>query len=804
MVEIYDKTYDYPLQHISNAMTIANLEENYVKTISLIDSMYDLYPDLYEAMSAKYYVEMKLNSDPGQAREVLKNFVNGRFNPNVISQIANDYLTEGKVDLAIKWLKMAISQVEYDHGKRRELVNIYSRQKMYKEAIETCDDIIRSRPSDYETLKDLALLYGYTGQLDKSLEYYKASLQYYPFSFENNERIRELEGKKTFTDLIMKAEVENVIEEYEASFESSVLKSYNIVYDNKSMFIGHTRAHAFHREYIIQIKTDKGLSDWQSVNFSTTSSYQLDLSTYETIKADGSRIKGERNGDDVVFTQLEVGDYIHVIYSERQYQGGKTSLFVYDEFPFASYTPTFRKRYTVYAESDIPVQYKMVNNGPKPKINANDDLVIYMWEETNPRIIPEENYSVPYNDIASRVQVATFQNWEDIVQWYADLSNHQAVSDFTIRKLVKEVIQADDSDELKARKIYKFICDNIQYSSIDFRQGSYIPQKASTVYHTRIGDCKDMATLFVSMAREAGLDANLVLINTSDNGEQSVLLPSLEFNHCIVKVGINGQDLFLELTDSDLPFGHLHYYHEGAPILVIPQVSSTLQANLTQLKRNSNFLDTRIEKKKVKIGVDLEMHIDSEVVSTGSSAASICGTYYHEDDKKRFENKKSTISSYFESPVNLNKLEFEQLQPLDDTARHSFGYDVTGDVMKVGSFKAVKIPFAVTLLEKGIIQQEPRVNDLYFKRYEEVDIYEDEIIVSLEDELEFLETPKEINILYENFKYNLNAELLSNSVMKISRTYVADRQNVSAEDYDSFINFVNQVIEAERTQLIFK
>src|ERR1044072_5778066 len=115
--------------------------------------------------------------------------------------------------------------------------------------------------------------------------------------------------------------------------------------------------------------------------------------------------------------------------------------------------------------------------------------------------------------------------------------------------------------------------NNFNYSSVSFRQSGHIPQKPAKTITTKLGDCKDFSALYVTLAKMAGLKANLVLCLTSDNGTKAMLLPNKDFNHCIVKVMIDGKEQFLELTDKYLPYKALPTTLVEATVLEIPSMS---------------------------------------------------------------------------------------------------------------------------------------------------------------------------------------------------------------------------------------
>src|SRR6185436_7664790 len=89
------------------------------------------------------------------------------------------------------------------------------------------------------------------------------------------------------------------------------------------------------------------------------------------------------------------------------------------------------------------------------------------------------------------------------------------------------------SDLQKAKRIYDYVVKEIRYSSVDFRQSGLIPQSTANTLNSRIGDCKDVSTLFIAMCREVGLDAKLTLVCTNDNGSNFLFMPTVDFNHCI-------------------------------------------------------------------------------------------------------------------------------------------------------------------------------------------------------------------------------------------------------------------------------
>ncbi|MEL6926917.1 MAG: transglutaminase domain-containing protein, partial [Bacteroidota bacterium] len=267
--------------------------------------------------------------------------------------------------------------------------------------------------------------------------------------------------------------------------------------------------------------------------------------------------------------------------------------------------------------------------------------------------IKEEYYAPAFSDIAEQVHTSVTDSWDEVVQWYSDLSSQQAKPDYTIQRIADELLKGKQlSKDEQFRLIYDFVCKNIQYSSIDFRQSGFIPQKASDIYHSRLGDCKDVSTLFASIARAAGLKVNLVLINTANNGKNSVVLPSLNFNHCIVKAYTDSGSKYLELTDPNLPYGHLYFYHQGAPILEIPHEAPVAGRQLEYLSLNEGYKSHVIRNTTVNIQKDNRIRIRKDVVKTGTAAGGICDTYFNESEEKKKEIMRDAVAPDYKSSIS--------------------------------------------------------------------------------------------------------------------------------------------------------
>lgn len=804
-IALYLSKYPSAFDELRYEILIEGKDGQRQKQASLIDKLYAAFPDNYDAMAAKYNQEKNYYNNPKKANAILEKYLKTIYNYSVISELSANYSKGGDMEKAIALLKKDTDLIPYNIESHRKVLNILGRANRLPEAIGLAKTLLLERPSDFDLMHDLALLHKFTDDVETSLKYYRLALEFFPFAFETNEEVRELQGLKRALELVPEEDPLAIIRDYETGYVPPRKHTYDIVYDCANMVVYNTRSHARIRRYIIKLNDENAIERWQHLSFGGGPLTTLYIDEVQTIKKNGQKIDADRNGGEVVFTNLEVGDYVYVSIIEKQVRGGKSSYFLSDKVYLNSHFPFYKMEYNLLVEDGMPVEYKVVNGDLAPDTTQLEGFTLYKWSRLKPELVKEEPNTIPFDDVANVLYVSFGYSWREVVDWYSDLSTYQAAPDFTIKNLVAGLFNGKElTEEEKARAIYDFVCKNIQYSSVDFRQSGHIPQKASRVYNSRLGDCKDVSTLYVSMARAAGLKANLVLISTADNGRNTMQLPSLDFNHCIVKVHLPQGEKFLELTDPDLPYGQLYHFHQGAPILEIPTRDVPADISLERLGINPGHPGETRRSTKVEVAEDGRMTVERRTLKTGLPGVSMVKSNYYSDEKMRFDDVAGALASDHKSPVSLKTLEFEQLEPRRDSVSYRYTYTVENDVMKLGSLRTLKAPFSDRLINMEIFKDENRVNEFDFLYYEDADLYEEEIEVRLAGAYTFRETPENMTATFRKSSYSLEFSKIDDKTMKIRRRYVVDRSNIKPGEFKAFKDFMVKVNEGENTHLVFQ
>ncbi len=205
------------------------------------------------------------------------------------------------------------------------------------------------------------------------------------------------------------------------------------------------------------------------------------------------------------------------------------------------------------------------------KASADGKKVTYTWKMAGlPPLVPEPMMP-PANSLIPWVEISTVPSWQAISKWYHGLAAGQMTVSPEIKETVKTLTAGKTTDTDKARAIYYWVEGRTRYVALELGLSAFQPHPAAAVCRNRYGDCKDMATLLVTMLHEAGIKtAWPVLLGAgSQQPVSSYLAAPLFFNHAIVRADIDGKPYWLDSTAQMCPFGDIPGSDRGVDALVV-------------------------------------------------------------------------------------------------------------------------------------------------------------------------------------------------------------------------------------------
>lgn len=216
---------------------------------------------------------------------------------------------------------------------------------------------------------------------------------------------------------------------------------------------------------------------------------------------------------------------------------------------------------------------KTSNGIAPPEIRDQSDRRLYTWHSSftkRPDDAADDNKKTkqPEHKFPD-VQISTFDNWEQLGQWYLSLQKPRASVSDAVRAKASDLVQGLSTPSDKANAIYDYVSKNIRYVSLSFGLGRYQPHSAADVLSNQYGDCKDKATLFEALLAAQGIESYPVLINSQSKIDPDMPSP-VQFDHVINIVVLNGKKDWADTTPGVAPFGFLVSPLRDKQALAIP------------------------------------------------------------------------------------------------------------------------------------------------------------------------------------------------------------------------------------------
>jgi cellulose synthase operon protein C len=338
-------------------------------------------------------------------------------------------------------------------------------------------------------------------------------------------------------------------------------------------------AAAFARQYAFQYQADR-----QRVQLRGARVYRTDGSTDEATES------GEGAADNpaiamytsartfyVQFPRLEPGDVVELRY--RVDDVGPTNEMA-DYFGEVTYLqasePVLRAEYVLVTPRARKFHIDTARlPGLERRVSEDGDRRVYRFSAKDvPAVVPEPSMP-PWPSVLGYVHVSTFGSWKEMGQWYWGLAKDQFDLDAQTRELAHRLGRGRTTDLEKVTAVFDWVVQNTRYVALEFGIYGYKPRRSVQTVARGWGDCKDKATVIVSLLRELGIDATIVIVRTGLRGDWDSRVASLApFDHAIAYVP--SLDLYLDGTAEYAGVRELPAMDVGALALRIHEGNSEL------------------------------------------------------------------------------------------------------------------------------------------------------------------------------------------------------------------------------------
>jgi hypothetical protein len=449
----------------------------------------------------------------------------------------------------------------------------------------------------------------------------------------------------------------------------------------------------FERHRVVKVFSTSGFS-YANVSIGYNESSDVEMIDARTISADGKiTVLDEDNIFDItlyprfiffsdqrakIFTFPAVDDGCILEYKYRIAMRGNTLM---HSWYFQNNSPTELSRFSLRTPSLWTIDHKLYNIDIESTLNEvpSTNKSIRTWEARDIKEFPSEIAMPPAKNIAARIEISPigFNTWQDVAKWYSGLSESQMIVDDEIQAIALQLTAGIDDEREKVKRIFEWVRDRVRYVAVSIGIGGFKPHASDEILLNRYGDCKDMTTLFCSVARAVDIPVQQVLISTHPNGTVDTSLVSpFQFNHVIAYYPIDADSgLWLDATKKGSPFAAVPWYNQDRLAFIIDKDGNGRFKQTPSRKETDN-------KMTVNWQIDLDTDLNAVVIGkntySGAPATDIRQSLMNLSDKQQGKFLEGYLSTRC-SGVNLQSYAISNVDTVQDPL--TFTYRFTTELL---------------------------------------------------------------------------------------------------------------------------
>ncbi len=466
---------------------------------------------------------------------------------------------------AARWIDRLVATNPDSAGALETAAQAWSRLGERARAIAAYRGALDLAPDDTDMMRQLAAVYSIAGQRDEQLRLLKRVLELMPQAKEVRDEVAHIvpaaprpdeqyarasqeflamrsapgdgQSRRTLVDLQVTTVFANGLANrfhqvvYQPLTEAAAATSreYEFSYENDSQAVELRAARVYRSNGRVDEAVESGagaMEDDPAVSMYTSArSYYVRFPRLEP----GDVVELQFRVEDVA-PRNEFADY----FGELAYMQSSESIGLSE---YVLMTPKARTFY--FNDPQVPHLERSVEE--------RGDQRIYTFRARDIPAMEQEALQPPWTEVLGHVNVSTYKSWDDLGKWYWGLVRDQLVADDEVRRRAEALTQGLKDDRAKVQAIYDYVVQKTRYVALEFGIHGFKPYRCAQIFARGFGDCKDKATLIVTMLGALGIKATPVVVRTANKGDIETTPASLApFDHMIAYVP--SLDLYLDGT----------------------------------------------------------------------------------------------------------------------------------------------------------------------------------------------------------------------------------------------------------------
>lgn len=475
-------------------------------------------------------------------------------------------------------------------------------------------------------------------------------------------------------------------------------------------------------------------------------------------------------------------------------------------YPVSRYNMSVQESvYELVNRTSIPIR-KKETGFDFASVHTSDTGNTLRYSLENIPALRDETLSPPLDEITPLVRFAPeefvlegvrgkFDNWEQFGKWYYDnllkKKNDLSKSD---KQIVMDLVAGVSDPVDKIRILYQYLQSKTRYINVSIGIGGWEPFPASYVNDRSYGDCKALSNYMVSLLETVGIEAFYTIVAGNPTRKENLdkNFASLQGNHVIVNVPVEGETIWLECTSQQTAFNYLGRFTDDRwAVAVGPDGGKVVRTQYFPADEN-------IEEVTGTGKVSADGRMDARFLITASGLQYDNISFLDFEESKR---QKEILQSYFSRVPNFSLKEYEFTNDRDN-AIFAMDLDFKSDhyAKPVGNSLAVNvIPFGRG--ESSLKKDNNR-------------LFPFEIRFGYTDKLEFEMDLPEGYGMHGEFppeefssefgSYSLSVETIAPQKLKVERVLLIKDGNYPKEKFNEYVDFRRKVASYDNAKVLLE
>jgi transglutaminase-like putative cysteine protease len=399
--------------------------------------------------------------------------------------------------------------------------------------------------------------------------------------------------------------------------------------------------------------------------------------------------------------------------------------------------------------------------------------------------------------------------WARVGDWYQNLAAPSTENRQDVTVAARALAAPDAELTVKLQSVAAFMQQKIRYVGIEIGIGGWRPHSAEDIYKNRYGDCKDKATLLISMLDALGVRATWVLVDTH-RGYVDPGAPSMDGNHAIAAIELprgysdpamqaivtaktGRRYLIFDPTNEYVPIGSLPEYLQGGYGTLVLGADSQVIA-LPVLAPAQNVFT-----RSAKFTLSEDGKLEGKVVesSLGASSGQERRELTMRSDKEQREGLEARLHRDL-AAFTLSDEAAENVRRLDQPLTLTYALSAPQYAKHAGELLLVRPRVVGTVAEP--FESRPRH---YPVNFEAEGTWREQVSIALPSGFVVDDLPQATTLDTPFASYRSSFQQ-KNGELDYTREYVVKAISLPAEDYAELRKFEQQVLADEAQSAVLK